>query len=124
MGETSLLILYGSQTGNSREVSKELCEKAVAKGYAARARLGCMVRQGYGMTEAAPATHVVPYERTDDANGAVGTLLPGMECKIVSTETGEAVVATRMIDCERLMSYPSRAQLAAGQKSATALPWR
>ena len=36
MGETSLLILYGSQTGNSREVSKELCEKAVAKGYAAR----------------------------------------------------------------------------------------
>ena len=60
---------------------------------AARARLGCMVRQGYGMTEAAPATHVVPYERTDDANGAVGTLLPGMECKIVSTETGEAVGA-------------------------------
>ncbi len=36
MGETPLLILYGSQTGNSREVSKELCEKAVAKGYAAR----------------------------------------------------------------------------------------
>ena len=37
MGETSLLILYGSQTGNSREVSKPLCEKAVAKGRAARA---------------------------------------------------------------------------------------
>ena len=31
-GRDTLLILYGSQTGNSREVSKELCEKAVAKG--------------------------------------------------------------------------------------------
>jgi len=57
---------------------------------AAKARLGCMVRQGYGMTEAAPATHVVPYDRAADARGSVGTLVPGMECKIVRTEDGMA----------------------------------
>ena len=59
---------------------------------AVRARLGCFVRQGYGMTEAAPATHIVPYDvaHANTANGAVGTLVPGMECKLVSTETGEA----------------------------------
>ena len=58
-----------------------------------RQRLGCGVRQGYGMTEAAPATHVVPIERmhANDASGSVGTLLPGMECRVVSTASGEAV---------------------------------
>lgn len=55
-----------------------------------RARLKCGVRQGYGMTETAPATHVVPVAsmQANDASGSVGTLLPGMECKIVSTENG------------------------------------
>ena len=42
------------------------------------------------------AEYGVPYERTDDANGAVGTLLPGMECKIVSTETGEELWRGRL----------------------------
>ena len=51
-------------------------------------RLGCIVRQGYGMTEAAPATHIVPYERAGAAHGSIGTLLPGMECRVVDTETG------------------------------------
>jgi len=57
---------------------------------AARSRLGCIVRQGYGMTEAAPATHIVPYDvaTSGAAKQTVGTLVPGMQCKIVNTETG------------------------------------
>ena len=57
---------------------------------AARARLDCIVRQGYGMTEAAPATHIVPYDvaTSGAAKQTVGTLVPGMRCKIVNTETG------------------------------------
>ena len=31
-----VLVLYGSQTGNARMIAKELCDKAVEKGYAAR----------------------------------------------------------------------------------------
>ena len=59
---------------------------------AVRARLGCIVRQGYGMTEAAPATHIVPYDvaTAGTAKQTVGALVPGMECKIVSTDTGAA----------------------------------
>ena len=58
---------------------------------AARSRLGCIVRQGYGMTEAAPATHIVPYDvaASGVAKQTVGTLVPGMECKIINTENGE-----------------------------------
>jgi len=53
------------------------------------ARLGCVVKQGYGMTEASPCTHIVP----DELNrpGSVGLTAPNTECKIVGVETGAAV---------------------------------
>ena len=56
---------------------------------AVAARLGCIVKQGYGMTEASPCTHIIP----DELNrpGSVGLTCPNTECKIVSVETGEAV---------------------------------
>jgi acyl-CoA synthetase (AMP-forming)/AMP-acid ligase II len=53
---------------------------------AIEARLGVRMRQGYGMTEASPASHYTgPDERRP---GKVGTLVPNTECRIVSTETG------------------------------------
>jgi acyl-CoA synthetase (AMP-forming)/AMP-acid ligase II len=53
------------------------------------ARLGCIVKQGYGMTEASPCTHIIPDDLT--RSGAVGLTIPSTECKIVSVETGNAV---------------------------------
>jgi len=57
-----------------------------------RARIGegLSVRQGYGMTEAAPVTHVMPFSRSNraDTAGSVGTLVAGMECQILSTDDG------------------------------------
>jgi len=52
-------------------------------------RLGCMVKQGYGMTEASPVTHINP----DDGNrpGAAGRLIPNTEAKVVDLETGQPV---------------------------------
>jgi acyl-CoA synthetase (AMP-forming)/AMP-acid ligase II len=49
-------------------------------------RLNVKIRQGYGMTEASPATHytVAGLERA----GTVGQLLPSMECRIIDPETG------------------------------------
>ena len=55
-------------------------------------RIGCQVKQGYGMTEMSPASHVVPEGRTDIPLGSVGPTLPNMECKLVDPETGEEVV--------------------------------
>ena len=49
-------------------------------------RLGVRVRQGYGMTEASPATHYcVP---THSRLGKVGPLVPNTECRLVDPATG------------------------------------
>jgi acyl-CoA synthetase (AMP-forming)/AMP-acid ligase II len=56
---------------------------------ACRERLGCDIRQGYGMTETSPAIHLTP-ARFDWSNyGSIGQCVPSTECKIVDVETGE-----------------------------------
>ena len=52
-------------------------------------RLNVKIRQGYGMTEASPATHytVAGEERC----GAVGRLMPSTEGRMISPETGKDV---------------------------------
>lgn len=58
---------------------------------AVEARLNVKIRQGYGMTEASPATHytVAGAERC----GTVGQLMPSTECRIIDPETGRDVPA-------------------------------
>ncbi|HLL76115.1 MAG TPA: 4-coumarate--CoA ligase family protein [Pyrinomonadaceae bacterium] len=56
-------------------------------------KLGCAVRQGYGMTETSPATHMTPAEAADSKPGSVGTCVPNTESKIVDAETGEELGA-------------------------------
>ena len=55
------------------------------------ARLGCKVRQGYGMSEMSPVSHSIPGDRDDIPLGTVGLTLPNMECKIVDPATGAEV---------------------------------
>jgi acyl-CoA synthetase (AMP-forming)/AMP-acid ligase II len=60
---------------------------------AVQTRLGVRVRQGYGMTEASPATHyTVP---GGDRAGKIGPLMPNTEGRIVDPETGADVGAGR-----------------------------
>jgi len=49
-------------------------------------RLNVKIRQGYGMTEASPATHYTC--AGEERCGAVGLLMPSTECRIVDVETG------------------------------------
>ena len=51
------------------------------------ARLGCRVRQGYGLTETSPVTHTNP--PGDNRAGSVGPPLPNTRMKIVDLDTGE-----------------------------------
>jgi len=59
-------------------------------------RLGCQVRQGYGMTEASPVTHTSP---TRDGVfvkcGSAGRIVPNTEVAIVDPVTGDPVAGQR-----------------------------
>ncbi|HEX6728666.1 MAG TPA: AMP-binding protein, partial [Pyrinomonadaceae bacterium] len=54
-------------------------------------RLGCQLRQGYGMTETSPVTHSSPAPPMTVKFGSVGVCAPNTECRIVSLETGESL---------------------------------
>jgi acyl-CoA synthetase (AMP-forming)/AMP-acid ligase II len=54
-------------------------------------RLGCNLRQGYGMTETSPVTHSSPAPPLEAKFGSVGVAAPNTECKIIDLETGEAL---------------------------------
>jgi acyl-CoA synthetase (AMP-forming)/AMP-acid ligase II len=58
----------------------------------AEARLGCLIRQGYGMTEASPGTHqVFDDDFPHTPPGCVGRLSPGTEARLVQPGTDEDV---------------------------------
>lgn len=51
-------------------------------------RLGCIVVQGYGLTETSPVTHLNPPDQPNRP-GTVGRLAPNTDCKIVDPATGQ-----------------------------------
>lgn len=51
-------------------------------------RLNCVIKQGYGMTESSPVTHMCGEDPKGIKNGSVGQCIPSTECKIVDLETG------------------------------------
>jgi acyl-CoA synthetase (AMP-forming)/AMP-acid ligase II len=50
-------------------------------------RLGCIVKQGYGLTETSPVTHMNPDDKV--RYGASGMAIRNTECRIVDTATGK-----------------------------------
>jgi acyl-CoA synthetase (AMP-forming)/AMP-acid ligase II len=56
---------------------------------ACAARLGCAVKQGYGMTEASPVTHITPEEKNKP--GSIGPCARNTECIVVDLANGAAL---------------------------------
>ena len=54
-------------------------------------RLQCVIKQGYGMTEASPVTHMCGEDPAGIKYGSIGQCIPSTECKIVDLETGAAL---------------------------------
>ena len=54
-------------------------------------RLGCVVGQGYGLTETSPVLTSHPPEEARIRHGSAGQLLPNTEAKVVNLATGEAL---------------------------------
>jgi len=51
-------------------------------------RVGCHVKQGYGLTEASPVTHATSDAPNRGKAGCVGELVPNTTCRIVDVTTG------------------------------------
>jgi acyl-CoA synthetase (AMP-forming)/AMP-acid ligase II len=79
------------------------------------ARIGCMVKQGYGMTEASPVTHISLLGR--DKEGTVGPPVADTRQKVVSMETGEMLPPGEI--GELLVSGPQVMQGYYGRPDAT-----
>jgi len=62
--------------------------EAVAK------RLNTRVKQGYGMTEMSPVSHVIPPDRDDIPLGSIGVPIANIQCKLIDVETGEEITTT------------------------------
>ncbi|WP_306521041.1 4-coumarate--CoA ligase family protein [Gemmatimonas sp.] len=58
---------------------------------ACAARLGCLVRQGYGLTETSPVSHFHPFTGDRVDAGSVGPSVPNTECRLVDADTGADV---------------------------------
>ena len=54
-------------------------------------RLGCLVLQGYGLTETSPVSHVNSLEAGKIKPGSVGPPAPSTECRIVDVSSGQDV---------------------------------
>jgi len=55
------------------------------------ALLGAKLRDGYGLTEASPVTHVNPFSGRSK-NGTIGLPLPNTDMKIIDIETGDTIL--------------------------------
>ena len=51
-------------------------------------RLGCVLQQGYGLTETSPAAHVTPADPARIKYGSIGRTVPNTECRVVDPATG------------------------------------
>ena len=75
---SSLKVILSGAAPLSDDLSQECAE-----------RLGCVVKQGYGLTETSPATHVQMDDPSSIKLGSVGNPLPNTEVRVVSVESGE-----------------------------------
>jgi acyl-CoA synthetase (AMP-forming)/AMP-acid ligase II len=54
---------------------------------ACAARIGCRIKQGYGMTELGGPSHSAP-DHGPDKPESIGPALPGVQCRVIDTATG------------------------------------
>jgi acyl-CoA synthetase (AMP-forming)/AMP-acid ligase II len=58
-------------------------------------RLDCTIKQGYGLTETSPVTHMCSEVRDEIKCGSIGQCIPNTLCKIVDLETGAELAANQ-----------------------------
>src|SRR2546425_3748178 len=74
---SSLKMIFSGAAPLGPELSRECMQ-----------RIGCGIRQGYGMTETSPVTHSSPADPAKMKLGSIGPPAPNTECKLVDPATG------------------------------------
>lgn len=74
---SSLKMIFSGAAPLGAELSRECMQ-----------RVGCSIRQGYGMTETSPVTHSSPPDRAKMKLGSVGPAAPNTECKLIDFASG------------------------------------
>ena len=77
---SSLKMIFSGAAPLGADLSRECVE-----------RIGCGIRQGYGMTETSPVTHSSPSDPAKMRMGSVGTAAPNTEVKLLDPATGNEV---------------------------------
>jgi len=75
---SSLKMIFSGAAPLGVELSRELIQ-----------RIGCSIRQGYGLTETSPVTHSSPADPVKMKLGSVGPAAPNTECKLLDPATSE-----------------------------------
>lgn len=100
----SLMLFLASHPSVTKEMLEPVCEVLVGAAAATvqlqeKFRSKCIedvaIRQGYGMTEAAPVTLLTPLKTNLSKAGSTGQLLPNTEARIVSTTDGSVLSANK-----------------------------
>src|SRR5712692_7148132 len=74
---SSLKMIFSGAAPLSAELSRECLQ-----------RIGCGIRQGYGMTETSPVTHSSPADPAQMKLGSIGPPAPNTDCKLVDPASG------------------------------------
>jgi acyl-CoA synthetase (AMP-forming)/AMP-acid ligase II len=74
---SSLKMIFSGAAPLGPELSRECLQ-----------RIGCGIRQGYGMTETSPVTHSSPADPDKMKLGSIGPPAPNTECKLVDPASG------------------------------------
>src|SRR5712692_4244362 len=74
---SSLKMIFSGAAPLGPELSRECLQ-----------RIGCGIRQGYGMTETSPVTHSSPADPAQMKLGSIGPPAPNTDCKLVDPASG------------------------------------
>src|SRR5689334_16553600 len=87
LGVVTAHVIDGYDLSSLRLITSAAAPLSADLARACARRLGCRVKQAYGMTELSGGTHIAPDDGPDRPE-SIGPALPGVECRIVEPGTG------------------------------------
>jgi acyl-CoA synthetase (AMP-forming)/AMP-acid ligase II len=117
LGLTSSDLIHGYNLSSPRVLTSGAAPLGADLARACAQRLGCRVKQGYGLTEVGGCSHMAP-DDGPDLPDSIGPALPGVECRVIDSASGAD--APRDAPGELLIRTPGTMPGYLGNPEATA----